>query len=83
MLVLLHLGLEDITEFDNDPKGMLVFFKATPSNDRVLCVHAPSGYSNSEQLARGRFFEGLKNYMENRNHGNGLEDLEKGEPRFA
>ena len=70
MLVLLHLGLADITEFDNDPEGIFGIFKATPSNDRVLYVYAPSGYSTSEQLTRGRFFEVLKNYMENRNQGN-------------
>ena len=44
-------------------------FKFTPSNDRVLCVYVPSGYSTREQLDRGRFFEGLQNYMENKNKG--------------
>ena len=34
---------------------------------RGLCVYAPSGYSNREQLERGHFFEGIKNYMENKN----------------
>ena len=34
-----------------------------------LCVYDPSGYSTREQLARGRFFEGLQNYMENKNKG--------------
>ena len=43
MLVLLPLGLEGITEVDTDPKGRFVFFKVTHSNDRVLCVYAPSG----------------------------------------
>ena len=33
-------------------------------------VCAPSGYSTREQLARGRFFEGLQNYMQNKNEGN-------------
>ena len=55
---------------DIDPKGRFVSFKFTPSNDRVLCVYAPSGYSTREQLDRGRFFEGLQNYMENKNKGN-------------
>ena len=41
-------------------------FKFTPSNDRILCVYAPSGYSTREQLDRGHFFEGLQNYMENK-----------------
>ena len=40
LLVLLHLGLEGVTEDDTDPKGRLVSFKVTPSNDRVLCVYA-------------------------------------------
>ena len=40
LLVLLHLGLEGVTEVDTDPKGRFVSFKVTPSNDRVLCVYA-------------------------------------------
>ena len=55
---------------DTHPKGRFVSFKFTPSNDRVLCVYAPSGYSTGEQLDRMRFFEGLQNYMENENKGN-------------
>ena len=55
---------------DTDPKGRFVSFKFTPSNDRVLCVYVPSGYSTREQLDRGRFFEGLQNYMENKDKGN-------------
>ena len=39
LLVLLHLGLEGVTEVDTDPKGRFVSFKVTPSNDRVLCVY--------------------------------------------
>ena len=30
---------------DTHPKRRFLFFKFTPSNDRVLCVYAPSGYS--------------------------------------
>ena len=67
---LLHLGLEGATEVDTDPKGRFLSFKVTLSNDRVLCVYAPSRDSTREQLARGRFFEGLQNYMENKNKGN-------------
>ena len=37
--VLFHLGLEGVTEVDTDPKGRLVSFKVTLSNDRVLCVY--------------------------------------------
>ena len=56
---------------DIDPKGRFVNFKFTPSNDRVLCVYAPPGYSTREQLDRRHFFEGLQNYnMENKNKGN-------------
>ena len=40
LLVLLHLGIEGVTEADTYPKGRFVSFKATPSNDRVLCVYA-------------------------------------------
>ena len=40
MLVLLHLGLEALTEVDTDPKGRYVSFEVTPSNDRILCVYA-------------------------------------------
>ena len=55
---------------DTDPKERFVSFKSTPSNDRVLCVDAPSGYSTRKQLDKGRFFEGLQNYVENKNKGN-------------
>ena len=39
LLVLLHLGLEGVTEIDTDTKGRFVSFKVTPANDRVLCVY--------------------------------------------
>ena len=45
LLVLLHLGLEGVTEVDTDPKGRIVSFKVTPSNDSVLCVYDPLGHS--------------------------------------
>ena len=63
-------SLEGVTEVDTDPKERFVSFKVTPSNDKVLCVYAPLGHSTREQLARGRFFEGVQNYMENKNEGN-------------
>ena len=53
LLVLLHLGLEDVTKVATDSKGRFSSFKVTPSNDRVLCVYAPSGHGISEQLAKG------------------------------
>ena len=45
-------------------KGGLCPFKFTPTNDRFLCVYAPSGF------VRDRFFEGLQNYMKNENKKN-------------
>ena len=55
---------------DTDPERRFVSFKFTPSNDRVLCVFVPSGYSTRKQLDKGRFSERLQNYMENKNIGN-------------
>ena len=46
-----------------------MFFNFTPFNDRNFCFYDPSGYSTREQLERGRFFEGLQKYMENKNKG--------------
>ena len=66
MLVLLHLGFDDVSEIDTDPNGRFVSFKITHVNDRVLCVYAPSGHNTIEKLTRGRFFEGLQTYMENK-----------------
>ena len=60
----------DVTEVDSNPKGRFVSFKVAPSSDRVVCVYAPSGHGNREQLAKGRFFEALENYMENKFQGN-------------
>ena len=39
LLVLLHRGLEGVTEVDTDPKERFAFFKVNPSNDRVICVY--------------------------------------------
>ena len=69
LLVLLHPILEVVTEVYTDPKRRFVSLKFTPSNDRFLCIYAPSGHNTREQLTRGHFFEGLKNYMENKNEG--------------
>ena len=66
MLGHLHPGLEGVTEVDIDPKERFVSFKITLSNNRVLCVCAPSAHCTREQLIKGRFFEGLQNYMENK-----------------
>ena len=66
----LHPGLEGITEVETDPEGRFVSFKITLSNNRVLCVCAPSRHCTREQLIKGRFFEGLQNYMENKCEGN-------------
>ena len=70
LLFLLHLGLEGVTKVGTNPKGRFASFKVTPSNDRILYVYAPSGNNTKERLARVRFFEGLQNYMENKNEGN-------------
>ena len=69
LLVLLNLGLEGATKVDTDPKGF-VSFKVTPSNEGFPCVYAPSGHRTRDQLAGGYFFEGLQNYMKNKNEGN-------------
>ena len=61
MLGQLHPSLEDVTEVDTDPKGRFLSFKITLSNNRVLCLCAPSGHSTKEQLIKGRFFAGLQN----------------------
>ena len=55
-------------EFDTDPEGSFVSFKVTTSNKGSVCAF--SGYSLREQLDRGRFFEGLQNYMQNKIEGN-------------
>ena len=53
-------------------KGSLWFvsLKVTPSDDRVLCVYAPSWQNTREQLVKGCFFERLQNYMEKKNERN-------------
>ena len=66
MVILLYQGFDDVMDVDTDPKGRFVSFKVSPSNDRVLCIYAPSGHSNRERLASGCFFEGLQTYMENK-----------------
>ena len=38
MLVLLHLGFDDVTDVDIDPDRRFVSFKVAPSEDRVLSV---------------------------------------------
>ena len=70
ILILLHPGFPDVTEVDPDPYGRFISFKVAPSDDRVLCVYAPSGHSNREQLIRRRLFEELSNYIDNKFKGN-------------
>ena len=70
MLGQLHPGLEGVAKVDTDPKERFVSFKITLSKNRVLCVCAPSRHCTREQLIKGRFFEGLQNYMENKCEGN-------------
>ena len=59
LLVLLHLGLEGITEVKTNPKWRFIY-----------CFYALSGHSTRKQLAKGRSFEGLQNYMEIKKEGN-------------
>ena len=40
LLVLLHLGVEGVTEVYTDPEKRFASFKVILSNDRVLCVYA-------------------------------------------
>ena len=70
MLLLLHPGFNNFTDVDIGPKGRFISFKVAPSEDRVLCIYAPSGYNNRQQLARGRFFAGLQTYIEDETQGN-------------
>ena len=69
MLFLLHLGLEGVTEVDTDPKERFVSFKVTTSNESSLFVPL-QGIAAENSLLGGRFFEGLQNYMQNKNEGN-------------
>ena len=41
LIAQLHPGLEGVTEVDTDPKGRIVSFKVTLSNNRVICFCAP------------------------------------------
>ena len=54
-------------------------FKVILSSERVLCVYVLSGNSTRKQLVRGRFFEGLQNYMKNKYDG----DLKLGDLNFS
>ena len=47
-----------------------MYLKVTASNNRVPCCYVPSCYSTREYLARGHFFEGIQNYMKNKNEAN-------------
>ena len=69
MLFLIHLGLESITEADIDPEGRFVSFKVAPSNDSSLFVPL-KGIAPENSWLGGCFFEGLQNYMQNKNEGN-------------
>ena len=69
-LAQLHPGLEGVTEVDTDPKVIFMSFKVTLSNNGVLCFCAPERHNTREQLVKGRFFEKLQNYMENKCEGN-------------
>ena len=59
MLFLLHLGLEGITEVDNDPKGRFVSFKVTPSNESTQSV-PPPGIALEKSLQGDTFLKDYK-----------------------
>ena len=59
LLVLIHLGLEDITEVDTDPKENFVSFNVNPSNDRILYFMSVQGIAPGNSWIRG---VSLKNY---------------------
>ena len=64
ILVLLHLGFDHVSDNDTDPKERFVSFKVGPSDDRVFCIHAPSGHNNGQQLARDASLKDYKLTME-------------------
>ena len=69
MLFLLHLDLAGITEVDTNPKGRFVSFKVSKSNESSLFVPL-RGIAPENSCLVGHFFEGLQNYMQNKNEVN-------------
>ena len=65
---MLHLSLEGVTQVDTDPKGRFVSFKVTNSNKSSLFVSL-QGIAPENSWLGGTFFEGLQNYMLNKNEG--------------
>ena len=65
-----RINFDQIHHIRNKWLASIFFLKVTPSNDRLLCVYTSSSHSAREQLARGRFLEGIQSYMENENEGN-------------
>ena len=57
-----------VSEVETDPEGRFVSFKVNTSKEFSVC--GPPGYSTREQMARGHFFEGIQNHMQNKNEGN-------------
>ena len=64
LLVLLHLGLEGVTRVGTNPKGRFASFKVTPSNDRVLCVYAPSCIAQGNGWLGGVSLKDYKGILE-------------------
>ena len=61
MLLLLHLGLEGVTEVDTNPEERFVFFKVTTSNEGSLFVPLQSIARGSSWLG-GAFLKYYKKY---------------------
>ena len=66
MLFLLYLDLGGITEVGTYPKGRFVFFKVTTSSESSLLMPL-QGIAPENSWLGGPFFEGLQNYMHNKN----------------
>ena len=59
MLFLLYMDLGGVTEVDTDPKGRVVSFKFTPSNESFMIVPLQSIAPGSSWLG-GAFLKGYK-----------------------
>ena len=70
LLVWLHLDLEGITEVNTDPKGCLCPLRLLPLMTEFSVFMPLQCIAPGNRWLEGGFFEGLQNYMENKNEGN-------------